>query len=256
MPHQKLLILSLVLLAALLSCTPVPTTLAPVPDDLPEEASAYPLDAVLAMRGIVGHLQGKTLSGVNFSPDAHHALAAHGFDYPDFRVQDHRLLHYTSREDGPVGRYASGAVTLTDRYERGAGLVYSTLYTLGEKGLNIDVAQATPFYTTTPKIRVFLVPKDGLPAPAAAWTDTFEAMRRLNSMPKDGLADARLLDTHALAVFLLDRTAPDAVVQLSLDIPELRRILPIVDLSPEDYRDYNGWRVAIVQVKPAMQAGL
>lgn len=253
---HRALISSLLLAAALLSCTPVPKTLAPVPEELPEEASAYPLDAVHAMRGIIGHLQGLTRGGVRFTPDAHHALAAHGFDYPDFSIKEHRLLHYSAREDGPEGRYASGSVTLTDRHGRRAGLVYSTLYTLDKSGMTIDVAQATPLYSTNPDIRVFLVPKEGLPAPAAAWAETYEALRRLDSMPQGGLVDARALDSHALALFVMDRTSPETDVQLSLDIPELRRILPVVTVSSDDYRDYDGWRVAIVQLKPAMQAGL
>lgn len=250
------LLLCLVLAAAILGCGAVPRTLAPVPESLPETPQSYPADATYAMRAIVGHLQGESLRGAAFSPEAHHALSAHGFDYPDFSVATHRLLHYAAREDGPEGRFASGAVTLTDSYGRRAGFAYSTLYGLNGKGLVIDVAKATPIYTTSPTIRVFLVPKDGLPAPAATWTETYTNLRRLDAMPADGLADSRPLDTHALAVFVLDRAAPGSDVQLSLDIPELARILPIVRLAPDDYRDYDGWRVAIIRVDPAMQAGL
>ncbi|BBD08877.1 hypothetical protein [Desulfovibrio ferrophilus] len=256
MPHHRTLVLCLALAVLLAGCTRIPTTLSPVPEALPDEASAYPPDAIHAMRGIIGHLQGETLRGTRFTPEAHHALAAHGFHYSGFRVTHHRLLRYAARADGPTGRTTSGAATLSDSNGRRAGIVYSSIYTVDENGVNIDMAQVTPIYTRTPVIRVFLVPKDGLPAPAATWTETYKTMRRLDSMPEGGLEDARPLDTHALAVFVLDRTAPDADVQLSLDIPELKRILPIVRLKSDDYRDYDGWRVAIVRVNPAMQAGL
>jgi len=253
---RRLAPLFLVLALAAAGCAAVPTALAPVPEPLPDDPAQYPADAVFAMRGIVGHLQGTSVRGANFSPDAHHALAAHGFDYPGFAIETHRLLNYAAREDGPTGRNASGVLTLTDKYGRRAGLLYSALYTLGEHGLSIDVAQVSAVYTATPSIRVFLVPKDKLPEPAATWAESYEAMRKLNEMPEGGLTDARPLDTHALAVFVLDRAEPQTDVQLSLDIPELARVLPIVHLAPRDYRDYHGWRVAIVQVEPAMQAGL
>lgn len=245
-----------VMVVMMAACAGAPKSLTPVADAVFDDPTNIPADAAFAMRAMLAHMQGADLRGASFSPEAHHELSNHGYTYEGFSVGPHRLIRYEALDAAALetGRKALGLVGLVDAYGRHARLAYDLEYTLAEGTLRVVDATATAVYPHNPAIRVFLIPKNKLPEPAANWRDAYEAARALNVMPPGGLDDTRPLDTHALVLFVMDRTAPGTDLRLSLDIPELRRVLPLVELTHTDYRDYHGWRVAVVSIPPEMQA--
>ena len=256
MPRLVRVVLCL-MLALAAACAGAPKSLAPMDDAVIDDPAQYPEDAVFAVRAMVAHLQGHDLRGASFSPDAHHALAGHDFDYKTFSIGPQRIIRYEALDDAPAtGRKAVGLVALRDSYGRRAHLSYDIEYTLADATMTVTKASVVSVYPGDPSARIFLVRKDRIPAPSASWAGAYEAMRRLDEMPPEGLSDARVFDTHALALFVMDRTAPGSDIHLSLDLPELHRVLPIINLEHKDYRDYHGWRMAIITIAPEMQARL
>ena len=256
MPRIMRVVLCL-MLALLAACAGAPKTLAPMDDAVIDDPAHYPEDAVFAVRAMVAHLQGHDLRGASFSPDAHHSLAGHGYDYQSFSIGPHRIIRYEVLDDAPaIGRKAVGLVALRDPYGRRAHLSYDLEYTQADAAMTVTKASVVSVYPGDPAARIFLVHKDRIPAPPASWLEAYETMRKLDEMPPDGLSDARVFDTHALVLFVMDRTAPGSDIHLSLDLPELHRVLPIINLEHKDYRDYHGWRMAIITIAPEMQARL
>ncbi|NJB68589.1 hypothetical protein GGQ74_002262 [Desulfobaculum xiamenense] len=257
-PGILILYAGLVLAAALAACATYPTAVSPVPQDIPTCAADYPPDAVFAARAIFAAMQGRDLRGATIDQQTAAGLVG-DFAFPGFHIDAHRLLEYRAREDGPTGRYASGIVSLRDAHGRSARFMYSALYDADRDGLRIDAAETSAVYTHSPAVRVMLVPDDHLPAENAlpdSWDELFTLFEGLDAMPAGGITAASQLEGHHLAIFVMDRTPAGADVALTIDIADIIRLDPAVTLSREQYRDFYGWRVAVLRPLPRRMASL
>ncbi|WP_028586233.1 hypothetical protein [Desulfocurvus vexinensis] len=255
-PARRLAALALAALAlTLAACAGAPRALAPVPAALPGDPALHPPDAAFAARAVLGRIQGAAPRGAGYAPEAAAVLDRQPFAYPGFEVVAHRLLRYAAPAGAPQARTASGSLVLADRYGRVAGLLYDVTYRLAGGALLLERASVAPVYREAASVRVFLVPKDRLPGPAPTWEQAYAAMAALDAMPPEGLHTPHLLGTHALVLFVMERMHPDTDLRLDFPIPEVDMPLDTVRLVPGAWRDYDGWRVAVVEISPGTMAG-
>jgi hypothetical protein len=250
---------ALALLLALGACAGAPRALAPVPaaldPDHPGPAST-PEDAAFAARAVLGRIQGAAPRGAGYAPEAAAVLDRQPFAYPGFHIAAHGLLRYAAPQGAPEARTAAGNLVLADAHGRIAGLAYDVTYHLADGALVLDRALVAPVYREAATVRAFLVPKDALPAPAPTWEQAYAAMAALDAMPPEGLRTPHLLGTHALALFVMERMHPEADLRLNIPIPEVDVPLDAMRPVPGVYRDYDGWRMAVVELSPGIVAGL
>lgn len=255
-PAPRLAVLALAVLAlTLAACAGAPRALAPVPAALPDDPALHPPDAAFAARAVLGRIQGAAPRGAGYAPEAAAVLDRQPFPYPGFEAVAHRLLRYAAPADAPQSRTASGSLVLADHHGRVAGLLYDVTYRLAGGALLLERAAVAPVYRKAASVRVFLVPKDRLPGPAPTWEQAYAAMAALDAMPPEGLHTPHLLGTHALVLFVMERMHPDTDLRLDFPIPEVGVPLDTVRLVPGAYRDYDGWRVAVVELSPGTVAG-
>ncbi len=245
---------ALALAVALAACAAAPRALAPVPETLPADPADYPADAAFAAHALLARIQHQPTPHAAFSTQAAAALDDRDFHFPGFSLAAHRLLRYEA--DAPTSRQTTGSLVLQDRYGRIGALLYSTRYHLGGKTLTLDDAGAAPAYRNTVSVRAVLVPKAALPPLAETWEQTFQTLSALDAMPPEGLTSPHLLGTHALVLFVMERMHPDTDLNFNLPIPNVTFALPPITLTTNDYHDYDGWRVAIINTSPGLSAGL
>lgn len=223
-------------------------------DQLPWHVPMVVGASVLGMRG---NDRPADIWPVVIAPPAAAGLRDPEFLYSGFSLADVAVIDTRMSERLPGGIALRALLTFVDGAGRRARTLLGVHYTISERDVEIAEANVLPVAPARPEARLFIVPAEAFPGPVLdTVSDPLELLRQVSAKAVTGPAAGRVTRApgdYTVFAFFLDRLPPDAEVQL--------RVSDVEDGIGGDPGNsvglyYQGWRVAVLRARFAIDAGL